>query len=1064
MSNDSYRELTASQLPALRLLMSMGWGYLTPAEALSLRGGKRSAVILDGVLSDWLRAHNHIDTKGRAVPFSDANITLAINKLRAVETVRGLIPASMAAYDLLTLPISLEQTIDGDKRSFDLRYVDWQHPENNVYHITDEFEVEREINAQTRRPDIVLFVNGIPLAVIECKRSDMMTGKGERAVFQAVEQMLRNQGQDEIPRLFAYAQILMAVSPHDALYAATGAAKPYWSAWREEGDASHGGVSLEDGALAPLVNRPLSDDEAHRLYDWRDEAYRIRQHFAGTQTWTPTEQDRGIVALLRPARLLDLAYGFIVFDGGVKKIARYQQYFAIKATMERVTHLDAGARAGGVIWHTTGSGKSLTMVMLAKALALHPNILNPRVVIVTDRVDLDEQIWKTFKNCGKSVTQATSGAHLLALVNDDNADIITTVIDKFETAQKRAVRDDGRNVFVLVDESHRGQYGINHDMMRAVFKNGCYIGFTGTPLLTRDKTTAAKFGGFIHKYTMRQAVADGAVVPLLYEGRVVELDQDRDIIDFDFDELTEGLSDAEKRDLKSKMSRGEVVFGVRLRLKRVARDIAAHYKTNWRGSGFKAQFATPSKALAVLYESLLTKEGIRCTVVMSAPDTREGTEETDGTPDAVADYWRRTLARYQNDEVTYLRETLRSFNDPDGIEILIVIDKLLVGFDEPRNTVLYVDKSLRDHGLLQAIARVNRLFENKTYGYIVDYRGVLGELNEAMQSYSALEGYDAEDVEDVLTDTSTVIQTLPAVHSALWAVFKTLPDRDDVEAMERYLEPLDHREAFYDALTAYARVLKVALSTLRFIDETPPRQLAGYKNDLAFFHKLRTAVKLRYAEAIEFGEYEARIREMLNDHVKATSITVIIAGLNIFDAEAFDAAVEALTEPRAKADTILSHAEKTISEKMDENPAFYRRLSQLIDETIQSYREGRLSELELSQQADAIRDLLRGGEGHGLPAPLAGRKDAAAYYGIFTTSLEAEADWMVTAALVAEDKIDTLKIRDWVGNLDVEKRMMRALDDGLYDVLRDGEVTLTDERLKALIEALIVVARKRDAI
>ena len=192
MSNDSYRELTASQLPALHLLMAMGWHYLPPAEALALRGGKRSAVILDSVLSDWLRAHNHIDTKGRAVPFSDANITLAINKLRAVETVRGLIPSSMAAYDLITLPVSLEQTIDGDKRSFDLRYIDWAHPENNVYHVTDEYEVEREINAQTRRPDIVLFVNGIPLAVVECKRSDMTTTKGERAVFQAVKQMLRN--------------------------------------------------------------------------------------------------------------------------------------------------------------------------------------------------------------------------------------------------------------------------------------------------------------------------------------------------------------------------------------------------------------------------------------------------------------------------------------------------------------------------------------------------------------------------------------------------------------------------------------------------------------------------------------------------------------------------------------------------------------------------------------------------------------------------------------------------------------------------------------------------------
>ena len=276
MSIDSYREITASQLPALRLLMSMGWQYLTPSEALALRGGKRSAVILDGILLDWLRSHNRIHYQGREIAFSESNLALAVNKLRdGVQVGRGLIPASMQAYDLLTLPISLEQTIEGDKRSFDLYYIDWQHPENNIYHVTDEFEVERETSAQTRRPDIVLFVNGIPLAVVECKRSDLTTSKGERAVFQAVEQMLRNQGREEIPQLFAYAQLLMAVSPHDMLYGATGASKSYWSEWREEDDTA----SLTDALLSPLINRTLTTDEARRLYDWRDDAYRIRQHF-----------------------------------------------------------------------------------------------------------------------------------------------------------------------------------------------------------------------------------------------------------------------------------------------------------------------------------------------------------------------------------------------------------------------------------------------------------------------------------------------------------------------------------------------------------------------------------------------------------------------------------------------------------------------------------------------------------------------------------------------------------------------------------------------------------------
>ncbi len=651
-------------------------------------------------------------------------------------------------------------------------------------------------------------------------------------------------------------------------------------------------------------------------------------------------------------------------------------------------------------------------------------------------------------------------------MGDEKADIITTVIDKFETAARRKERSLARDVFVLVDESHRGhsRLGLNHQMMKAVFPQGCYIGFTGTPLLKQEKSTAATFGGFIHKYTMRQAVEDGAVVPLLYEGRVIELDQDREIIDADFEDLTEGMSDAEKRDLKRNMSRQEEVFNVRLRLKRVARDIAAHYKQNWRGSGFKAQFATSSKAIAITYADLLRKEGIRCEVVISPPDTREGTEESDGNSDSVAEFWSRTLARYNHDEKVYLREVLKSFRDPEGVELLIVVDKLLVGFDEPRNTVLYVDKSLREHGLLQAIARVNRLFENKTHGYILDYRGVLGELDEAMQMYGALEGFDAEDVQETLTDTRAVIATLPQVHSTLWDVFKPLPTRDDVESMERFLEPEDQRQAFYEALTSYASVLKTALSTLWFIEETPPKQISAYKRDLTFFHQLRTAVKLRYAEAIEYGEYEARVRELLNDHIKATSVTILVEGLNIFDTEAFDAAVAALTEPRAKADTILAHAQRTITERMEENPAFYRRLSEMIDETIQAYRDGRLSDLDSTQRVEALLELLRNGEGEGQPAALIGQRDAFAYYGVLTSYIEPPAEWMVDVALQAQAAINQRKIRDWVGNPDVENQMKRDLDNLLYDPLRTAGIRLSDERLMALIEAIIMVARKRDGL
>ncbi|NVM22837.1 MAG: HsdR family type I site-specific deoxyribonuclease, partial [Desulfobacterales bacterium] len=550
----SFREELISQIPALQLLIAMGYTYLTPDEALALRDGKKSNVVLEGVLEPWLKAHNQITFKGQTYPFSEANIRQAVETLTR-EPYDGLLRTNERVYELLTLGTSLKQTIHGDTKSFSLHYVDWQHPENNVYHVTDEFPVEKRGSRETRRPDIVCFVNGIPLVVIECKRPNLERGGG-RAVEEAIEQMLRNQRNDEIPNLFVYSQLLLAVSVNDAYFATTGTPKKFWTIWREQ---AHGAFVDIDPDVHPLINRSLTEADKQHLYSWRENAFWVRRHFdeleaAGDRL--PTPQDRTLYSLLRPQRLLHLTYQFIVYDAGVKKIARYQQYFAVEDTIRRVAHLNTqGMRTGGVIWHTTGSGKSLTMVMLAKALALHPNIRNPRVIIVTDRINLDSQIWGTFRACGKQVERAESGKDLAKLIRQGKADLITTVINKFETASKVEVRDGGINIFVLVDEGHRSQYGSMHAKMRQVLEKACYIGFTGTPLLKKDKTTAAKFGGFIHKYTMRQGVEDSVVAPLLYEGRMAELAVDQEGIDKWFERVTKDLTDEQKLDLKRKFSR-----------------------------------------------------------------------------------------------------------------------------------------------------------------------------------------------------------------------------------------------------------------------------------------------------------------------------------------------------------------------------------------------------------------------------------------------------------------------------------------------------------------------------
>ncbi len=408
-------------------------------------------MLLEDILVAQLRKMNRIRYKGHVYQFSEDNIQEAVRKLKN-EPYDGLVRTSEKIYDLLTLGTSLPQTIDGNTRSYSLHYVEWRHPANNVFHVSDEFSVERRRSNETRRPDIVLFVNGIPFVVIECKRPDLDKG-GDNPVIEGITQMIRNQKDDEIPGLFIYSQVLLAISKNDARYGTTGIARKFWSVWIEE--------QKIETQVYQLINKLFTSTEKKHLYNHREYAQAIRNYFdkmeqAGDRL--PTEQDRTIYSLLQPERLLELVYQFIVYDEGVKKIARYHQYFAIKATIERVGELNIqGKRTGGVIWHTTGSGKSLTMVMLAKALTLHPAITNPRVILVTDRVDLDDQIWRTFVACGKKVHKAVSGLDIIETIKAEKFDVITTVINKFESIAGQGFKDEDPNIFVLVDESHRSQ-------------------------------------------------------------------------------------------------------------------------------------------------------------------------------------------------------------------------------------------------------------------------------------------------------------------------------------------------------------------------------------------------------------------------------------------------------------------------------------------------------------------------------------------------------------------------------------------------------------------------------
>ena len=1053
----SFIEDHISQIPALQLLQSLGWEYLTPQEATSLRGGKRSSVILEGVLIPQLRKLNKIRFKGNEYEFSEANIQSAVQVIKDVP-FDGLIRTSEKIYDLLVLGKSLSQTIDGDTKSFPLSFVDWNSGTlltNNVFHVTEEFDVERTASHELRRPDIVLFVNGIPLAVIECKRPDL-----KESIEQAISQHLRNQRDDEIPKLFFYSQLLLAVSKNEAKYGTTGTALKFWSVWKEDVDA----------ALAPVLNKPLTKGQKDRLF--ADRYAYVRDYFdrLERQPREITPQDRTLFSLCRPERLLDLTFNYTIFEAGDKKIARYQQFFCIKKILLRIRQRDEdGRRKGGVVWHTQGSGKSLTMVMLAKGI-VREDLPDYKIVLVTDRVDLDDQIYKTFGHCDMEPDRAKSGRHLATLLKGAKSRVVTTIIDKFETAVLKCdLQNESDNVFVLVDESHRGQYGTMHTRMRKALPNACFIGFTGTPVKRKEKDTINKFGGLIDTYTIRQAVEDKAVVPLLYEGRDVEQQVDRKTIDRWFDQVTANLTTEQKADLKKKFSTTDQLNKAEQKVKEIAFDIGMHFKDNWQGTPYKAQLVTQDKATALLYKRFLDDFGVVSSeLLISGPDDREGNEEVDEEKlPAVVAFWKKMMAKHGSED-QYNKNIINAFKHGEHPEIIIVVDKLLTGFDAPRNTVLYLTRKLEDHTLLQAIARVNRLFEGKDFGYIIDYRGVLQNLNKAFDLYGKLEDFDHADLEDAITDVAEEIQKLPQRHSDLWDVFKRVKNKQDEEQYEQCLSEQEDRERFYERLSAYSRNLAVALSSVRFMDDSPPAKVEKYRADLTFFVKLRIAVRKRYAEVVDFKEYEAKIQKLIDTHVTTGAVERVTTLVNIFDKDAFLREIEKLESTSSKADTIAHRTKKTITEKMAEDPAFYRRFSEMLEAAIRAFREKRLADSDYLNKVMEIADSIRTRRGESLPDILRSHDVARAFYGVLIDPLGRHVEdankgreLSAGAALRIDEIIQEEKIVSWTSNTDVQNRMKNQIEDYLHDLKQEAGLSLTFEDIDLILVNCLDIARRR---
>lgn len=998
-----FQEEYSAKLPALTLLTQLGWTFLPPDQALAARGGKWDEVVLRDVLRGELKTRK-FTFAGEKHKLSDQAIDKLITEVCSPALNEGLLNANEKLYNHLLYGISVTEFVDGKKATPTIPLIDWQNPKRNSLLFTEEFSVTRSGGVDSRRPDIVCFVNGIPLVVIEAKRPDANAKKGP-TIDEGISQSLRNQRPDEIPRLFAYSQLLLSINGTDGRYGTCETTKEFWATWREE--------DISDADMSALRNRSLSEPQIANIFDHRPakDLDWYQSLIAGGEL-AVTGQDRMLISLLRPDRLFDMIRYFTLFDKKVGKIvARYQQVFGIKRLIERInTKRPDGGRQGGVIWHTTGSGKSFTMVFLSKTLILHDSLKHCRILVVTDRVDLETQLSNTFASGGeltgkkdREAAMATSGKRLAKQIGKGTERIMFSLIQKFNTATKQPDCFNATpDMIVLIDEGHRSQGGENHARMKQALPKAAFVAFTGTPLLKEDKTTN-KFGPIVHAYTMQRAVQDRTVTPLLYEERIPDLDVNERAIDSWFDRITEGLTDQQKTDLKRKFAKKGQVYGADDRIHLIALDIANHFVKNI-DDGLKGQLACDSKASAIKYKKYLDEAGLfESAVVMSPPDTREGNTSVDeSTLPEVTQWWKANVG--SQDEQAYTKAVIERFDKDNDLKLLIVVDKLLTGFDQPKNAVLYIDKPLKEHNLIQAIARVNRLHPKKKFGLLIDYRGILAELDTTIAKYQDLAsltqgGYDINDIAGLYSQMSTEYKRLPYLYKNLWAIFDGVKNKNDIEQLRQVLVPkmeeqhgelvdvhLKVREDFYEALTEFASCLKVALQSATFYEDKSftDEDRRHYKETLKQFSSLRQLAKQDAGETISYDAYSDQVKKLLDKHVVGVEVKEPSGVYEVGKMGKQEKPEEWSEEKtRNETDIIKTRVTKMIEQDLQDDPyakeAFSKLLRQAIEEAEKLFDHPLkqymlFHEFEEQVQERRLDDI---------PDVFGGHRHAQAYFGVF---------------------------------------------------------------------------------
>jgi len=908
--------------------------------------------------------------------YDDALITKALHQLSKVagDQTKSLYDCNSAVYELLRYGVKVKADVGENTQTVWL--IDWKNPLNNHFAIAEEVTVKgSDAKANTKRPDIVIYVNGIALGVLELKRSIV-------SVSQGIRQNLDNQKKLFIQPFFTTMQLVMAGNDTEGVrYGTIETPEKYYLTWKQD---------AKQESPHPI---PLPEGEG--------------------------VLDKHVSQLCDKAHLLELIHDFVVFDSGIKKLCRHNQYFGVKAAQDHIRR-----REGGIIWHTQGSGKSLVMVWLAKWI--RENVKDARVLIITDRTELDKQIEKVFLGVSEQIVRTTSGADLISKLNATNPWLIASLIHKFVGKEegglegmsegdiqafidemKRSLPADFRakgDIYVFVDECHRTQSGELHKAMKAILPNAMFIGFTGTPLLKADKQKSIEiFGKYIHTYKFDEAVRDKVVLDLRYEAR--DIDQSISSptkIDQWFDSKTKGLNDIALAQLKKKWGSMQKVLSSKSRLEKIVADILMDFETKDRlqsGRG-NAMLVTSSIYEACKCYELFEQSELagKCAIVTSyapSPADIKGEETGEGLTERLRKYeiYNRMLgdkpAEVFEDEVKK-----KFIEQPGQMRLLIVVDKLLTGFDAPSATYLYIDKQMRDHGLFQAICRVNRLDgDDKEYGYIVDYKDLFKSLGTAIHDYTsgALDGYDKEDVAGLLVDRLQMAkQRLEEAREAIKALCEPVETPKDTAAYLRYFCAIDttNKTQLKDNESKRVTLYKLTVSLIRaYADLASEMTEAGYnaaqteqvKQEVDHFEKVRSEVKIASGDYIDMKMYEPAMRHLIDNYIRAeesekistfddVSLVQLIVERGV---DALDMLPKGIRESNeAVAETIENNMRKLIIDEQPINPKYYEKMSELLDSLILQRREQALEYEKYLAEMIVLAGKVQKPNGSTYPKPL----------------------------------------------------------------------------------------------